>query len=402
MKERITFIKGNGYRIEGMINLPDSQGPFPTVIFSHGFGATFRNFTHHADAFARSGVAFVAFDFCGGGPDSLSDGSMQEMNILSEMDDLRVVIEKTLELEFVDKEAVFLMGESMGGMVSALVAPEFKYAIAGQILWYPAFVIPDDSRKRFEKGDNTALGIQLAPDFNETAMNIDVYNIISEYTGPVLMIHGDEDKLVPISYSGKAQRVYKNAALTVLHGAGHGFDGDDSMAAQTASIRFVQANCNPVGERRITDYNLLSQSLIALIEDVPHTIANLANAAALIYEAMVDVNWAGFYKLKGEKLILGPFQGKPACIEIPVGHGVCGTAVKIRKTIVVEDVHNFPGHIPCDSASRSEIVVPLFKNGKVYGVRDLDSPKVNRFTPEDKEGLERIASIIEKAISCED
>lgn len=402
MRERITFIKGNGYRIEGVINRPNSVGPLPTVIFSHGFGGCFRDFDYHADSFARWGIAFVSFDFCGGGRDSLSDGAMTEMTVPSEMEDLRAVIDKILELDFVDKNAVFLMGQSMGGFISALVATEYKESIKGMILWYPAFVIPDDSRKRFEQGVNRMGDVILSPDFNETAMNIDVYGRISEFTGPVLIIHGDEDKLVPISYSSRAQKVYSNASLTVIHGAGHGFEGEAAYSAQILSLRFLQSNSDARGEQRKTDYDLLAQSLIALTEDVPHTIANLANAAALIYESMSYVNWAGFYKVKGDKLVLGPFQGKPACIEIPVGHGVCGTAVKIKNTILVDDVHEFPGHIPCDSASRSEIVVPLFKNGQVFGVMDLDAPIVSRFSPEDKAGLERIPAIIEKAISYED
>ncbi len=402
MKERITFFKGNGYRIEGVINRPDSLGPVPTLIFSHGFGASFKEFEHHAYSFARWGIAFVAFDFCGGGRDSLSDGGMQEMTVLTEMDDLRSVIEKVMELDFVDKNAVFLMGESMGGFVSALVAAEYKEKIKGLILWYPAFVIPDDSRKRFEQGMNRMGDTLLSPDFNETAMNIDVYGRISEFTGPVLIVHGDEDKLVPISYSSRAQKEYKNASLTVIHGAGHGFEGEAAYSAQILSLRFIQANSDAKGEQRKTDYDLLAQSLTSLTEDVPHTIANLANAAALIYEAMAYVNWAGFYTVEGDKLVLGPFQGKPACIEIPLGHGVCGTAVKIKNTIVVDDVHNFPGHIACDSASRSEIVIPLFKKGKIFGVMDLDAPIVSRFSEEDKAGLERIAAIVEKAISYED
>ena len=113
---------------------------------------------------------------------------------------------------------------------------------------------------------------------------------------------------------------------------------------------------------------------------------------------MEDINWAGFYIMEKGKLVLGPFQGKPACIEIPVGRGVCGTAVAEQKTQLVFDVHQFPGHIACDSASNSEIVIPLFKEGRVWGVLDIDSPFVGRFTEEDKAGLEALAHILEKAI----
>lgn len=145
-------------------------------------------------------------------------------------------------------------------------------------------------------------------------------------------------------------------------------------------------------------YQQLNAQLSALIDGVPHKIANLANASALLYDAMDRLNWAGFYLMEGGRLVLGPFQGKTACIEIPVGRGVCGTAVARRETIRVEDVHAFPGHIACDSASNSEIVLPLFKDGEVVGVLDIDSPFTCRFTPEDEEGLEAFARIIETVL----
>ena len=144
----------------------------------------------------------------------------------------------------------------------------------------------------------------------------------------------------------------------------------------------------------MTDYDKLCSELRALTADVPHKIANLANASALIYDRLEDLNWAGFYLLEGEKLILGPFQGKPACIEIPVGKGVCGTAVQEGKSQLVPDVHLFPGHIACDSASNSEIVVPLRVRGKIAGVLDLDSPWPGRFTEEDQAGLERAGELL--------
>ena len=148
----------------------------------------------------------------------------------------------------------------------------------------------------------------------------------------------------------------------------------------------------------MTDYTTLNAQLRALIAGVPHKIANLANASALLYQTLDRLNWAGFYLREGETLVLGPFQGKPACIEIPLGRGVCGTAVQENKTRRVEDVHKFPGHIACDSASASELVVPLRRNGTVIGVLDLDSPFPARFTEADQAGLEEFASIIEKEV----
>lgn len=142
-------------------------------------------------------------------------------------------------------------------------------------------------------------------------------------------------------------------------------------------------------------YPLLVHQLQAITDNVPHKIANLANTSALLWEALDNLNWVGFYLLEGDTLILGPFQGKVACIEIPMGRGVCGTAAARGETVRVEDVHAFPGHIACDSASNSEIVIPLFRNGEVVGVLDIDSPILARFTPDDQTGLEAVARVIE-------
>ncbi|MBQ5323092.1 MAG: GAF domain-containing protein, partial [Oscillospiraceae bacterium] len=126
----------------------------------------------------------------------------------------------------------------------------------------------------------------------------------------------------------------------------------------------------------MTDYSLLCQNLFSITEGVPYETANLANASALLWEHLPDLNWAGFYKMTDGKLVLGPFQGKTACIEIEIGRGVCGTAVAENKTQLVYDVHQFPGHIACDCASNSEIVVPIQVNGKIWGVLDIDSPVI--------------------------
>lgn len=145
----------------------------------------------------------------------------------------------------------------------------------------------------------------------------------------------------------------------------------------------------------MTDYGELNRRLKSLVCGVEHPVANLANASALLYDTLSDLNWAGFYLLEGETLVLGPFQGKPACIEIPWGKGVCGTAVAEGRTLRVEDVHAFPGHIACDAASRSEIVIPLRQDGAIVGVLDIDSPLLNRFSETDQIGLEEFARILE-------
>jgi L-methionine (R)-S-oxide reductase len=142
-----------------------------------------------------------------------------------------------------------------------------------------------------------------------------------------------------------------------------------------------------------TLYRELAEQAEALLHGEPDRIANAANLAALLWHALPDLNWAGFYLHDGRELVLGPFQGKPACVRIGLGKGVCGTAAARRATVIVEDVHAFPGHIACDSASSSEIVVPLLRGDALLGVLDLDSPRRARFDADDQAGLERIARI---------
>ncbi len=162
-------------------------------------------------------------------------------------------------------------------------------------------------------------------------------------------------------------------------------------------------NCYPTDKNEL--YQLLAEQLTALTDGEPHIIPNLANCSALLFYALSDINWAGFYLTKTDKatgkdyLLLGPFQGKTACIRIPSGRGVCGTALANNEIQLVKDVHEFPGHIACDSASNSEIVLPIHKNGKVVGVLDIDSPVLNRFDAEDKEGLQKLVEILEQ--TCE-
>lgn len=147
-------------------------------------------------------------------------------------------------------------------------------------------------------------------------------------------------------------------------------------------------------------YAALTQQLRALIDGEPDTIANLANAASLLFYSLPDINWVGFYLLKGdEELVVGPFQGRPACVRIPVGRGVCGTAAAQRATLIVPNVHEFPGHIACDTASNAEIVVPLMRADRLLGVLDVDSPKFSRFDEQDQVGLEEFAAVVSAQMS---
>ncbi|MFP3124974.1 GAF domain-containing protein [Ectobacillus funiculus] len=149
---------------------------------------------------------------------------------------------------------------------------------------------------------------------------------------------------------------------------------------------------------REKNYDTLIRQLEALIAGETNAVANMANASALLHQFLQDINWVGFYVTEGNELVLGPFQGLPACVRIPFGRGVCGTAAATKTTQLVADVHQFPGHIACDAASNSEIVVPLIKNGEVIGVLDIDSPSKNRFDELDQTYLEKFAQSLVKGL----
>lgn len=140
-------------------------------------------------------------------------------------------------------------------------------------------------------------------------------------------------------------------------------------------------------------YKLINSQVQALISDEPDTVANMANIAAVLYNTLDEINWAGFYLYKESQLVLGPFQGQVACVRIPMGKGVCGTAAELRETQVIADVHQFDGHIACDAASNSEIVIPIIVKGRLFGVLDIDSPVTDRFDEIDKKSLEKLVSI---------
>jgi GAF domain-containing protein len=148
----------------------------------------------------------------------------------------------------------------------------------------------------------------------------------------------------------------------------------------------------------MTDYKLIIETMKGIVANCNYPISVMSNAAAILFNELPDLNWAGFYLMEDGKLILGPFQGKLACMEIQVGKGVCGTAVAERKVQRVANVHEFPGHIACDSASNSEIVIPIYKDGEVFGVLDIDSPEFNRFSEEDEKNLTEFVRVLETGI----
>lgn len=239
-------IDDDGTKIYGRMYLPlEEKDKYPTVIMSHGIGGTYTNCEPYARKMAANGVAAFAFDFQGGGPASQSDGKMVDMSTLTEAQDLEVVTDALKEIEYVDAENLFLLGESMGGFVSAYVAAQRPDDYKGIILYYPAFVLQDDAWQKFPDGPETApeveviYGIEVGRKSYIDNMSFDIYEVIGKYTKDVLIVHGDKDPVVPISYSERALTVYESAELKTIPDAEHGFRGDDVETAGQYALDFV-------------------------------------------------------------------------------------------------------------------------------------------------------------------
>lgn len=238
--KEITLEKQDKKIIRGLVFGPEEEGRYPAVIFSHGFGATYRDLMHYGNDFAQAGIVCVFFDFCGGSPDSKSDGTMLEMSLETEVSDLKYVMDAAKKSDYINPDSLYLMGESMGGMVSAIAGSRYMDEVKGLILWYPAFNIPDDAVRRMKKGIKDVFGMRISDDFDSTAVNIDPVSIQESFNKPVLIIHGDKDDIVPIEYSKQAVDAYEHAILHGIPGAGHGFKGDERIVARTASISFIK------------------------------------------------------------------------------------------------------------------------------------------------------------------
>jgi dienelactone hydrolase len=240
-----TYFERDGKQIYANLYIPNSAGPkYPTVILSHGYTATHAVTAPYAKTFAENGIAACVFDFCGGSISSKSDGETTEMSILTEEADLTAVMNGLSTNSAVDAENLFLMGESQGGVVSALTAASNADRVKALVLLYPAFIISEGANEKYKTVEEipetqTVLGMKIGRIYYEDILNMNIYEEIKKYTGDVLILHGDKDTLVPISYSERAVQEYSAASLTVIKGGEHGFFGNLETEASEDALTFV-------------------------------------------------------------------------------------------------------------------------------------------------------------------
>ena len=242
------FAWRDGKRIYGVAYVPQNAGgEMPAVIISHGFGGTHRSGAQYAQALAERGYVAYCFDFCGGSPGSQSDGSTLEMSLFTQSADMEAVISMVGALEYVDEDNLFLMGPSQGGAVSAITAARHPQQIRGMVLLYPAFVMVDEANALFDSAEEIPetyffMWMEVGRAYFEPLLNYDIYGDIAAYDRDVLLIHGDADSIVPLSYSQRAVEAYPSAELKVIPGAGHGFSGEDARQAVDWICAYLQAH----------------------------------------------------------------------------------------------------------------------------------------------------------------
>lgn len=240
------FFENNGKSIFGVAYVPnDADGPFPTIIMSHGLGSSTAFWERSAMSFAQSGFAVYTYDFIGGNDLGHSDGPMREMSLITESSDLKTVISGILKKDFCDAENLFLMGESMGGCVTAITAPEYNGVVKALVLYYPALMLADDARAAYAAKENipdevTQIGHTLGGRFYRDIYDLDIFEMIDGYKGPVLIIHGTKDEMVDLSISQKAVSIYDDARLEILDDEPHGFTRPGRAQAARLAYSFLQ------------------------------------------------------------------------------------------------------------------------------------------------------------------
>lgn len=242
------YAEREDHQIYGVIYIPQDAGDkMPAVIFSHGYGGNHQVGASYAESLAEQGYVVYCFGFCGGSPGSRSDGSTLEMSLFTEQADLEAVITMMQGLDYVDSDNLFLMGTSQGGAVSAITGAAHPEEIRGMVLLYPAFVMVDNAKELFQSVDEIPdtydfMWMEVGRAYFEPLLDYDIYGEIAAYDKDVLLIHGDEDGIVPLSYSEQALEVYPSAELKVIEGAGHGFYGDDEILATQEILAYLDAH----------------------------------------------------------------------------------------------------------------------------------------------------------------
>lgn len=243
---KVLDFKRGGKRIYGELYLPEGSGPFPAVILAHGFGGKCVHNRPYAEAFAKNGIAAYIFDFIGGGNDIQSDGKTTEMSVLTEAADMSAVLDGISAMEEIDSRNIFLSGQSQGGFVASYLAGTRPELVRGLVPIFPAYVLQDDAKKRTEGRElpetEKIMGLLLGRVYAKDAMSFDIYDVIKNYPGPVLLIHGTADDVVPIRYSQRAAEVFPSAKLIEIEGAGHGFFGAAEDRAVSLALDFVKEN----------------------------------------------------------------------------------------------------------------------------------------------------------------
>lgn len=249
----LTFQR-DSLQIYGNLYLPNTDDQqYPTAIIAHGFGSSHSYMAPYAAYLAEQGIAGYVFDFCGGSTGSRSNGSTLDMSVLTEVSDMQAVLDGITDYSFVDLEQVYLMGESQGGLVSALLAERSDEDVHGLIMLYPALVIPDDARERYASASDIpemarVFGTPVGRTYFSDVLDMDVFQEIGNFSGPVLIVHGDADSIAPISYSQQAVELYPAAELVTLDGAGHGFYGSFQLEAESQIAAFLKrSSSNQIG-----------------------------------------------------------------------------------------------------------------------------------------------------------
>ena len=241
-------VEREGFQISGELYLPDdSKGRYPIVIMAHGFGGDREGTRPYAEILVKEGIGCYIFDFCGGGLSSKSDGKMTDMSVITESEDIEAVVESIRKEPFADRKNIFLMGVSQGGVASTIAAGDAPDEIKGMVLLYPAYVLFDDARRKYPSDDliedsSTVFGLPVGRRYYEDAFSLNIYDYMVRYTGNVLILHGNIDEVVPLSYSIEARKKFPAAKIVQITDAGHGFYGKEVVKAGKEMVSFIEEN----------------------------------------------------------------------------------------------------------------------------------------------------------------